>query len=161
MLSEVHLECRRQPGGCPALGSPESPPTAGSGAAPSSGVAPTATTTILVSSFHTAAGGEVVCIQHALATPLRRVGLQVWRGALLLADYLLQQAQQGAKQQGGQQQGGQQQGQQQGPASSWLHGCTALELGAGSGLAGLVLSAVARRVFLTGGQGRYCCAGLW
>ena len=48
----------------------------------------------------------------------------MWQGALLLADYLLEQ-------------------------QEALAGCVALEVGAGTGLAGLVLSRTARRVFLT------------
>ena len=51
--------------------------------------------------------------------------LQVWRGALQLADYILAQG-------------------------HALRGCYGLELGAGAGLAGLALAAAgARRVFLT------------
>ena len=51
--------------------------------------------------------------------------LQVWRGALLLADYVLAH-------------------------SHALGDCVGLELGAGAGLAGLALAAAgARRVFLT------------
>ena len=51
--------------------------------------------------------------------------LQVWRGALLLADYVLAHSQA-------------------------LCGCVGLELGAGAGLAGLALAAAgAQRVFLT------------
>lgn len=138
MLSEVHLDCRRpappSPGSCTAAG---------------------ATT-----AFHDADGREVVSIQHALATPLRSVGLQVWRGALLLADYILSLADalpgatgaaggtgQAAQQQ---QQHVQRAGGDGAAQASPLHGITALELGAGSGLAGLVLANVARRVFLTG-----------
>lgn len=50
---------------------------------------------------------------------------QVWRGALLLADYVLAHA-------------------------AALRGCIGIELGAGAGLAGLALAAAgARRVFLT------------
>lgn len=63
-----------------------------------------------------------------MATPLSTVGLQVWRGALLLADYLFAMA------------------------ATWA-GCTALELGSGPGLAGLALAsslgAAPARVFLT------------
>jgi predicted nicotinamide N-methyase len=48
----------------------------------------------------------------------------VWSGALLLADYILSNQE------------------------AFLE-CTALEVGAGTGLAGIVLSRLARRVFLT------------
>lgn len=83
-------------------------------------------------------GSIALTIRHAMATPLRSVGLQVWRGALLLADLLLQR----------------------GPAA--LAGATALELGAGPGLAGLVLSRLAGTVFLTGGPGvGPVCVGCW
>ncbi|KAK9814145.1 hypothetical protein WJX72_001243 [[Myrmecia] bisecta] len=68
--------------------------------------------------------GHCLVIHHQLATPLKTVGLQIWRGALLLADFVLSQ-----------------------PAL--FRGVTALELGAGAGLAGLVLATMARRVFLT------------
>ena len=49
---------------------------------------------------------------------------QVWRGALLLADYLLSNA-------------------------DLFTGCTALEMGCGPGLAGIVMAMLAERVFLT------------
>ena len=52
-------------------------------------------------------------LRHALATPLPDVGLQVWRGALLLCDYLLARP-------------------------SLVRGATILELGAGCGLCGLL-----------------------
>ncbi|KAK9843724.1 hypothetical protein WJX81_003761 [Elliptochloris bilobata] len=64
-------------------------------------------------------------LHHHLKTRLSDVGLQVWRGSLLLADYVISH-------------------------THMLHGCIALELGAGAGLAGLALAAAgARRVFLT------------
>lgn len=99
VLSEVHLEQPALQPGCEAA----------------------ATT------FIDSAGRPLVSVHHALATPLRTVGLQVWRGALLLADLLLHR----------------------GPAA--FAGATALELGAGSGLAGLVLAGLGPRcVYLTG-----------
>ena len=73
----------------------------------------------------TPAGKELLRITHNMATPLHAVGLQIWRGALLLADYVLARL-------------------------SGMRGCVALELGAGNGVAGLVLAAQgAHRVFLT------------
>ncbi len=36
-----------------------------------------------------AAREAVLRVEHLLATPLQGVGRQVWRGSLLLADYLL------------------------------------------------------------------------
>ena len=83
-------------------------------------------------------------------TPTCLHALQVWRGALLLADYVLHLASQQRSQHGS--------GGAFCAAPLRLLCCTALELGAGSGLAGLVLSAFARRVYLTGearrGNGR-------
>jgi hypothetical protein len=83
--------------------------------------------------FTTAAGQAVAAIEHSMATPLRSVGLQVWRGALLLADYLLHRG------------------------AAALDGITALELGAGPGLTGLVLAQLAAggRIFLTGAPPHY------
>ena len=71
------------------------------------------------------AGAVLARVQHALATPLRSVGLQVWRGALLLADWALAHARELGS------------------------GCVALELGAGTGLAGLILARA--------GAGVVCC----
>jgi predicted nicotinamide N-methyase len=85
---------------------------------------------ILTSRFRTMDGTELIRIQHSMATPLSHVGLQVWRGALLLADYMLHPG-----------------------TSPSLAGCSVLELGAGPGLAGLVLAKLARLVFLTGELG--------
>lgn len=137
VLSEVHLECMRPP---------------------SSGLC-NSTTAAATTAFHGTDGREVVSIQHALATPLHSVGLQVWRGALLLADYILSQIDAqpdganaaGAAGSAERVQQGQHAGSSPAAQASPLHGITALELGAGSGLAGLVLAKVARRVFLTGG----------
>ncbi|XP_046659695.1 methyltransferase-like protein 22 [Homalodisca vitripennis] len=67
---------------------------------------------------------KVIKIEHSTATPLRLVGLQVWRGALLLADYVLHNAQA-------------------------LSQSTVLELGSGVGLTSIVTSLVARRVICT------------
>ena len=70
------------------------------------------------------ADGGVLRLRHAVGTPLDRVGLQVWRGALYLGDYLLEV-----------------------PGAA---GATVLELGAGVGLSGLVAArAGAARVFIT------------
>jgi hypothetical protein len=109
VLSEVHLECRRP------------------------GVAGSPSCTV----FTGRDGAEVARICHLLATPLSRVGLQVWRGSLLLADYVLSQA-----------------------AAPALRGCTALELGCGPGLAGLALARLARAVYLTGATPGAACL-LW
>ncbi|KAI9202930.1 uncharacterized protein BJ171DRAFT_511319 [Polychytrium aggregatum] len=71
------------------------------------------------------AGAVSVSIQHCLATALDRVGLQVWVGALVLADYILANA-------------------------SLFHNQTVLELGAGTGLVSIVSAVVgAKEVFST------------
>jgi hypothetical protein len=67
---------------------------------------------------------ETILVTHALSTPLHSVGLQVWRGALLLGDFILYN-------------------------ESKFVDCFALELGAGSGFVGIVLARVAKKVYLT------------
>uniref|UniRef100_A0A2K5EQQ9 Methyltransferase-like protein 22 n=1 Tax=Aotus nancymaae TaxID=37293 RepID=A0A2K5EQQ9_AOTNA len=67
---------------------------------------------------------DIIRIEHTMATPLEDVGKQVWRGALLLADYILFQ-------------------------QDLFRGCTALELGAGTGLASIIAATVARTVYCT------------
>ena len=61
-----------------------------------------------------------------MSTTLEAVGLQVWRGALLMADYLLSEG------------------------SSILHDSVVLELGAGTGLISILASYKARHVLCTG-----------
>ncbi|XP_066131016.1 methyltransferase-like protein 22 isoform X2 [Saccopteryx bilineata] len=67
---------------------------------------------------------DIIRIEHTMATPLEDVGKQVWRGALLLADYILFQ---------------------------WdlFQGRTVLELGAGTGLASVVAATLAQTVYCT------------
>ncbi|KAM8778387.1 methyltransferase-like protein 22 isoform 2-T2 [Rhynchonycteris naso] len=67
---------------------------------------------------------DIIRIEHTMATPLEDVGKQVWRGALLLADYILFQ---------------------------WdlFQGRTVLELGAGTGFASVVAATVAQTVYCT------------
>ncbi|XP_045315968.1 methyltransferase-like protein 22 isoform X7 [Leopardus geoffroyi] len=67
---------------------------------------------------------DIVRIEHTMATPLEDVGKQVWRGALLLADYILFQR-------------------------DLFQGRTVLELGAGTGLASIIAATVARTVYCT------------
>ncbi|XP_068100753.1 methyltransferase-like protein 22 isoform X2 [Hyperolius riggenbachi] len=67
---------------------------------------------------------EVVKIEHTMATPLEDVGKQIWRGAFLLADYIL--------------------GQQ-----DLFRGCTVLELGAGTGFTSIIMATVAKTVYCT------------
>lgn len=68
----------------------------------------------------------VVTLLHALRTTLPAVGLQVWRGSLVLADYIMREQ----------------------DAGRW-HDVHALELGAGAGLAGLIMARHASRVWFT------------
>jgi predicted nicotinamide N-methyase len=65
-----------------------------------------------------------VLIRHECETPLAGVGMQVWRGALLLADCVVHR-------------------------STALRGSTVLELGCGCGLTGLVAASFASHVVLT------------
>ncbi|XP_068422087.1 methyltransferase-like protein 22 isoform X2 [Eschrichtius robustus] len=67
---------------------------------------------------------DVIKIEHTMATPLEDVGKQVWRGALLLADYILSQR-------------------------DLFRGRTVLELGAGTGLASILAATVAQTVYCT------------
>nr|XP_058894417.1 methyltransferase-like protein 22 isoform X4 [Kogia breviceps] len=67
---------------------------------------------------------DVIKIEHTMATPLEDVGKQVWRGALLLADYILSQR-------------------------DLFQGRTVLELGAGTGLASILAATVAQTVYCT------------
>ena len=60
-----------------------------------------------------------------MSTPLEDVGLQVWRGALLMTDYIIHN-------------------------SSRFDGATVLELGAGIGLVSIVASLSAKSVYCTG-----------
>ncbi|CAN6177415.1 unnamed protein product [Urochloa humidicola] len=66
-------------------------------------------------------------IQHGVTSSLKCVGLQVWKAALLLADIVLHKS----------------------FTSSDFDGVTAIEVGAGTGLVGLALARVARRIFVT------------
>ncbi|XP_068609994.1 methyltransferase-like protein 22 [Brachionichthys hirsutus] len=63
-------------------------------------------------------------IEHTMATPLEDVGKQVWRGALLLADFIFSEA-------------------------ATFRGATVLELGAGTGLTGVVMATAAKRLYCT------------
>uniref|UniRef100_A0A3B5M0U7 Uncharacterized protein n=1 Tax=Xiphophorus couchianus TaxID=32473 RepID=A0A3B5M0U7_9TELE len=63
--------------------------------------------------------------EHTMATPLEDVGKQVWRGALLLADFILSE-------------------------KDTFSGATVLELGAGTGLTSIVMATTAKTVYCTG-----------
>ncbi|XP_043831207.1 methyltransferase-like protein 22 [Dromiciops gliroides] len=67
---------------------------------------------------------NMVKIEHTMATPLEDVGKQVWRGAFLLADYILFQR-------------------------DLFKSCTVLELGAGTGIASIITATVAKTVYCT------------
>nr|XP_046229088.1 methyltransferase-like protein 22 [Scatophagus argus] len=67
---------------------------------------------------------KVIRIEHTMATPLDDVGKQVWRGAFLLADFILSE-----------------------PLT--FRGATVLELGAGTGLTSIVMATTAKTVYCT------------
>ncbi|XP_071357597.1 methyltransferase-like protein 22 [Trachinotus anak] len=67
---------------------------------------------------------DIIRIEHTMATPLEDVGKQVWRGAFLLADFILSE-----------------------PAM--FRGATVLELGAGTGLTSIVMATLAKTVYCT------------
>ncbi|XP_015693798.1 methyltransferase-like protein 22 isoform X2 [Oryza brachyantha] len=70
---------------------------------------------------------HVITVQHGITSSLRSVGLQVWKAALLLTDFVLHKS----------------------FTSSEFNGVTAIEIGAGTGLVGLALARVARKIFIT------------
>lgn len=67
---------------------------------------------------------DVLTIEHTMATPLDDVGKQIWRGAFLLADFILSD-----------------------PAR--FAGATVVELGAGTGVSSVVMATAAERVYST------------
>ncbi|XP_010430042.1 PREDICTED: methyltransferase-like protein 22 [Camelina sativa] len=68
-----------------------------------------------------------VNIQHSITSTLPLVGLQVWKAQLVLSEFVLHKT----------------------CTSSDFHGIVCLELGAGTGLLGILLARVAKAVFLT------------
>ncbi|XP_068762488.1 methyltransferase-like protein 22 isoform X2 [Montipora capricornis] len=67
---------------------------------------------------------DYITIEHHLSTAMEDIGLQVWRGTLLLCDYIVHH-------------------------EDRFDGCTMLELGAGLGLCSIIVGRVAKRVFCT------------
>ncbi|XP_020828648.1 methyltransferase-like protein 22 isoform X2 [Phascolarctos cinereus] len=67
---------------------------------------------------------SMVKIEHTMATPLEDVGKQVWRGAFLLADYILFRC-------------------------DLFKSCTVLELGAGTGISSIITATVAKTIYCT------------
>ncbi|XP_077390408.1 methyltransferase-like protein 22 isoform X2 [Festucalex cinctus] len=67
---------------------------------------------------------DIIRIEHTMATPLEDVGKQVWRGALLLADFILSNR-------------------------LMFQGATVVELGAGAGLTSIIMATLAKRVYCT------------
>ncbi|KAM7372513.1 hypothetical protein PAMP_009677 [Pampus punctatissimus] len=67
---------------------------------------------------------DIIRIEHTMATPLEDVGKQVWRGAFILADFILSKP-------------------------IMFRGATVLELGAGTGLASIIMATIAKTVYCT------------
>uniref|UniRef100_H3C9Y6 Methyltransferase like 22 n=1 Tax=Tetraodon nigroviridis TaxID=99883 RepID=H3C9Y6_TETNG len=71
-----------------------------------------------------ASAADAITIEHTMATPLGDVGKQIWRAALLLADFILSEP-------------------------GRFAGATVLELGAGTGVSSIVMATAAKTVYCT------------
>ncbi|XP_029294522.1 methyltransferase-like protein 22 isoform X2 [Cottoperca gobio] len=67
---------------------------------------------------------DIIKIEHTMATTLEDVGKQVWRGAFLLADFILSKP-------------------------LMFRGATVLELGAGTGLTSIIMATIGKTVYCT------------
>ncbi|XP_066496702.1 methyltransferase-like protein 22 isoform X2 [Tiliqua scincoides] len=67
---------------------------------------------------------DIIKIEHTMATPLEDVGKQVWRGAFLLADYILSRP-------------------------DFFKDRTVLELGGGTGIVSIIMAKVAKTIYCT------------
>ncbi|XP_044308488.1 methyltransferase-like protein 22 [Varanus komodoensis] len=67
---------------------------------------------------------DVIKIEHTMATPLEDVGKQIWRGAFLLADFILCN-------------------------QALFKNCTVLELGGGTGIVSIIAAKAARTIYCT------------
>lgn len=70
---------------------------------------------------------DSILIHHHVTTAIPSVGLQIWRASLLLGDFILHSI----------------------CTSSYFHDVVALELGAGTGLVGILVARAAKTVFIT------------
>lgn len=70
---------------------------------------------------------DSILIHHHVTTAIPSVGLQIWRASLLLGDFILHSI----------------------CTSSYFHDVVALELGAGTGLVGILVARAAKAVFIT------------
>lgn len=79
---------------------------------------------VLEEEEHEDGSGDVIKIEHTMATPLEDVGKQVWRGAFLLVDYILSER-------------------------DLFKDCTVLELGGGTGIVSIATATAAKTVYCT------------